>query len=339
MNELPFIVSKDELREHVAVGLALELYTLAPAAQRIAVREVQQLIGNVLYEALVSAYGGGAEPISEKKYADLLPYAQRIIANLSVAEAMDVSQVQISESGVLRTEKGDAKTAYHYQKLEAQEALRRAGYAAQEDLIAFLEANLDNYEEYKTSEAYTQAQQYFISSARQFDQQYSIGSSRRTYRALMPLMYRAEHLQVRQVIGEELFNHIKAEQTTGTLSADNKIILVYIRLAVAHLSIADAVHELSLEVTPRGVQLSQTLATGGGQEEKKQPSRARLDHLAERCEGLGRRHLDHLREYLIKHASADRYATFFNSPLYPQAPDTAGPRDNAPSKKRIYGAL
>lgn len=345
MSEIPFITSKDELRTCVPVGLTLELITIAPAAAAIAEREVRPVIGDELYDQLVSAYGGGAEPIEQERLAVLLPYVQKIIANLAVADTLDISQVQISESGVLRTEKSDSKTAYHYQKLEAQQALRRAGYQAQEDLLSWLGRKLATYPEYKASEAFQAAQAFFITSAEQFDQQYSINRSRRTYRALMPLMQRAEQLQIRESLGEALFSELKAEQLAATLKPENKIILVYIRLAVAHLAIADAVHELSLETTYGGVQLSQTLATGGSSEEKKQPARARLDHLAERCEGLGRRHLDHLRSYLLEHASQTKYAAFYNSSLYPKNSPSERPRverghrGSGSDKRKIYGAL
>lgn len=337
---------KEEIRTYVPVGLSLELYTIAPAAEHIELKEVASVIGNALYDALVSAYGTGALPITEERSAKLLPFAQKIIANLAIAEAMDVAQVQISESGVQRLEKEDEKTAYHYQKLEAQAALRRAGYAAQEAMLDFLEQNADDYPEYKASTAYQQAQELFISSTRQFDQQYNINGSARTYRALMPLMQRAEQLQVRPTLGDALFAEMKERQKLNTLTADDKILLVYIRLAVAHLTIADAVHELNLEVTPSGVQLTQTLATGNGSEEKKKPARGSLDQLAERTEGLGRRYLDQLRKYLLENASATRYASFFTSALYPtivhSQQSTGSPaavNRGLPTKKRIYGAL
>lgn len=333
------LTTKDELRTHVPVGLALELYTIAPAAAGIEEKEVAQVIGETLYDALVIAYGDGTQPVVEAKYASLLPYAQKIIANLAVAEAMDISQVQISESGVLRTEKEDEKTAYHYQKLEAQNALRRAGYQAQEDLLSYLARTLATYPEYQASEAYRQAQGLFITSAREFDQQYSINGSARTYRALIYLMRRAEQLQVADTIGFGLFSELKMQQADNNLTPDNKIIMVYIRLAVAHLAIADAAHELSLEVTSQGVQLSQTLATGGSTEEKKQAPRRSLDQLSERTEGLGRRYLEQLRGYLLDNASAVKYAAFYNSTLYPKAPEPSGPRDTPPGKRKIYGAL
>lgn len=337
--QIPFISTKDELRTHVPVGLSLELFTIAPAAGSIARNEVAALMGKDLYELLLTAYNGGALPIADARMAALLPYAQKIIANLAVAEAMDISQVQISESGVQRTEKTDEKTAYHYQKLEAQNALRRAGYQAQEDLSAYLEANLDDYPKYKASAAYKVAQQHFITSAAQFSAQYNINASGRTYRALLPLIHRAEQLQVRETLGDALFDELKAHCLAGTLTPDHKILLVYIRLAVAHLAIADAVHELSLEVTAGGVQLTQTMATGNASQEKKQPARAWLDQLNERTEGLGHKYLQQLRTYLLENASITRYPLFFNSALYPKAPQTTGPRQEKPIKKRIYGAL
>lgn len=336
---MALLTQKDEIRQHASVGLALELASIAPFAQAVEEQEVANVIGNELYDALVSAYDGGSEPITEQKYAVLLPYAQKIIVNLSVAESMDVNQVQISESGVMRIERDDEKSAYHYQKTEAQNALRRAGYQAQEGLLSFLEANTPAYPEYKISAAYQQAQQLFISSAKQFDQQYSINGSVRTYRALMHLMRRAEQLQIRDTIGVALFDELKQAQANAQLTPEHKTLLVYIRLAVAHLAIADAAHELSLEVTAHGVQLTQTLANNAGSEEKKKPERGALDQLNQRTEGLGQRYLQQLRNFLLSNASATAYTAFFTSALYPKAPEPAGPRDTLPGKRRIYGAL
>lgn len=346
---MALLTQKDEIRQHASVGLALELHSIAPFAQAVEEQEVANVIGNELYDALVDAYDGGSEDITEEKYAVLLPYAQKIIVNLSVAESMDVNQVQISESGVMRIERDDEKSAYHYQKTEAQNALRRAGYQAQEGLLSFLEANTPAYPEYKMSAAYQQAQQLFISSAKQFDQQYSINGSVRTYRALMHLMRRAEQLQIRDTIGVALFDELKQAQADaqppgGPVTPEHKTLLVYIRLAVAHLAIADAAHELSLEVTAHGVQLTQTLFNNAGSEEKKKPERGALDQLNQRTEGLGQRYLQQLRNFLLSNASATAYTAFFTSALYPKPPETAGPRDDKPPgrravKRRIYGAL
>lgn len=336
---MALLTKETELRNYVSVGLALKIKTLGPAIHDVEQKEVLPLLGRSLFDSLNAAYNNGAPADPAAAPLALLPYTQRIIANLALADTMDVSQVSITEAGITRLEREDEKSAYHYQKIEAQQYFKRIGYNAQEDLLSYLEENLTTYPGWKNSEAYKAAKRFFISSATDFSHYYNINNSRLTFRSMLYLMERAEQFQIKDVIGADLFTEIKTQLQADTLSDANKKLLDYIKPALAYLTIADAALELSLTVTPQGLLLTQ-IAGGGSSQESKAPEEAKLEKLRGRAEAAGQRYLNELRKYLLKTASDTVYPLFYNSDLYPKTTNSSPERgEEPPANNRIYGAF
>lgn len=331
----------DTLIQYGGTGYALSYETVKPYLLAVEYDHLAPLISHDLYTAL-DAYDP-ENPAPGSKLGELLPLAKAVICKLALAEGIDFLQVQITDNGVMRTEKTDSKSAYHYQKTEAKDAFNRGGFKAEDTLLAYLEANADHAEftGWKEAEGYTIAREYMLSSAVEFHQYYSIDKSRRTFLALAGIMGRVEEITIQEAIGEGLFTEIKEEITAGSISAENQSILKrFLKPALAYLTIAAAAEELSLEVTHKGVILSQTLAANMNVGEKKAPPSNRIEVLSSKAQTTGLLYLSKLRTFLIREASATKYAPFYTSELYPKPITEQTPRqEDTPRRRRTYSGL
>lgn len=327
----------EEVRAVANIPLALGLESLKADIEEAEIKYLVPCLGLDLYETLEVIYQGDEiELEANARLKKILTHCQRVVCNLAIAEAIDFLQVQISESGVQRVEKADEKSAYHYQKLEAQDYYARKGYTGVERLLLVLETAPDTYAEWKSSSAYTRRKEMFVPDAATFHQYYQIDESRRTYLALMPIMKRVEQFKIRETIGEALYSAMKAEliHTSEPVKAEHKKLLSdFIQPAVCNLTVAISAHELEMNVTPVGVVISNRLAIGSASQEKKTAPSDKLDLLYTRANGVGESYLKKLKSYLIGVSSETLYPQFFNSSLYPKDQAEEKP------KGKIYGAL
>ncbi len=341
---MALITNIDEIKPFVAIGEGNYIDSYAPAIDGVEQNEIIYVISQAQYDALQVAYdagspGDGQGVIADPKLKVLLAYVQRAIANLAIAESLDFNQVRLSPSGLTRTEKETEKTAYHYQKLDAQDYLYRQGYNAVETLLRFLESQKADYTLWAESSAYTLSRRYFITGADDFQQYYNINRSRRTYQAMMYIMERLETLVIEEQLGEAFIAALKAK--TNLLPQEIKF-LRYLKAGIANLVIADAVHELGFEFNAKGLQLTKRSA-GAGNEEKGRASDNQAEIIAARARGNGNRYLQQAKGYLIENASAEVFTTFFESPLYPKDGGTDVPENrqirNSDKNNGIYNGF
>ncbi len=277
---------------------------------------IKRHLGPELYQGLHEKYNAGT--LTEKQQ-ELLHLVQYALANLAMVSYMALSQVQISAGAITKSD----KSAYRYQVRELKLNLVTKGYNGLEAVLEFLEEykNDENITELAGNSAVVVTRDFFVNSAREFSQHYNINDSRLTYLSLQSIIRKVEPFALEPVLGEEFFYQLRSELKAGQVSEENQLLLErYIRPAVAHLVAAKAIAERSFKFSGDTISLNLEELVDDSSQGAETDNEKLLLKKIEQAYTDGNTFLNKLRDYLNKHASAEKYAIYFGSDRY-TAPD------------------
>ncbi|MDF7810507.1 DUF6712 family protein [Hymenobacter sp. YC55] len=268
----------------------------------------------------------------------LLQLLQSALANLTMVSYLDIAQVHISGAGVQIVSDQNQKTAFQWQIDDLKRNFSRKGYNGLEKALAFLDSHDTHFTAWATSPAARKYHELFISSATQFSQYYNINNARLTYLALASLVQKTEAFALEPALGSDFFDELKEQLATESLTPENKALVEkYLRPALAHLTMAQAIGELGFSLSGNSLELNVYRPDNSNAKESDPGLQKLLDMKGEQALEDGERFLRRMRKHLNETASATRYATYFSSSAYelPAGPELFSTASSEP----IFGAL
>lgn len=314
-------LTKEDFQKRISTTAKLNMDVYNADMYQVQDDHFANVFGEDFYLNLCKKYEEGTATDLQVQLVEILFDA---IAPLAQASYLPLQPLQISDRGAHIVSTGDEKTPFEHQVKAAQQALIYRGFQAIERALRFLERHIDapDFELWATSQACTRYKQHTLSNADEFNEHFPIGTSRRTYMALLPTIRKVEAFFLKPVLGEDYWYELKEQLKDRDVSADNQELLQrFIRPAVAHLSVANA---STAEFSFSGESL--LLQTAIQEKDGNPQNSYRLQ-----AEKAGRTYLAKLKQHLDRNASAEKYATYFNSDAY-TAPG-AGPSLNSSDSK------
>jgi hypothetical protein len=308
------IATIEDFKKHVALNASTDDNTyfdqLLPDLLLAEEDYLRPALGAEFYDELLEA------PASEA--ADRLRYLlASSLANLTMVSYVDFAQVQISGSGVQIISTEREKTAFQWQINALKASYSRKGNNGLEKALAYLESHADDFPTWATSDTAKNARGYFITSAATFSEHYNISNARLTFQALGSLLRKTERFRLEPTLGIEFFDELKQQLRDGALTAENeKLIENYLRPALAHLVMAQAIGELGFTLNGNALELNVYRPDDANSKESDPGLTALLEMKADQATDDGEKYLRQLFKHLNGTASATRYATYFNSDAY-----------------------
>lgn len=303
------VTNISQIRDHVNIDSSLQLPTLQPHVNFVE-RYFKKILGTAQYLALNTAIA--SESTSQEQDA-LLAEIYPSLSRLAVATYVVSGGLSISSQGVRRVEDSNEKTAYKYQEDAMIKRLTLEGFELIDDVLEFLEENEDDYAAWKNDTiAYTKFKQLFINTTTEFEEQYSIGGSRLTFRAMFPLLKHADYMSMRPILGSNFYDELKTQIKERNISEENANLLSeYIRPAVAHMVIAEAMDTLAVQISESGVRVVEIMQSFPSDVlEKNAPESVRTAKKSAASQ-RAQEYLGKLVGELQENASATKYATYF----------------------------
>ena len=223
-----------EVKKYFTLDGTFAFESLIPYLE-LAEDEVKKMLGKPLY-LLLHAYYNGDNPDADAKLDALLPYCQRPIVYFAFLKGLDKLNVNIGNNGIGIISNQNLAPASKDRVENLRSSITEGAFDSLEYLLEFLEEKVEDYDTWKTSDAYTYQHQFLISSARKFDELYKINRSRLTFLNWMPAMADVEFLQINPVVSKELMDELKKQIKDGDLTDDNKVVLPLIQKALAYLT-------------------------------------------------------------------------------------------------------
>lgn len=217
------------------------------ASVALTIRQVEDaylvdVLGDELYNSLNIAYNlastEGSLNIAQQK---LLDKCRMLIGPYVAYNYAPKSDVQLSDAGARRAETAQLKTAYAYQLQNLREQKLREAEQAAEALLRFLDLNKVDYPEWVSSIAFEAYTSLFIRNGRDFNALVTTASPYRNYWAWRYKMEEVEQQNIREALGDAMFNDLKAKAKAGTLTDTEKTLLFPLRKAIAYFTISFAV--------------------------------------------------------------------------------------------------
>jgi hypothetical protein len=243
---------------------------------------ISPLIGDEMSERLMEIYQGpDPEQEPDEHAGKLIALAQR--ANILLALWYDYAElnVLIADSGFKRLDSEQSRTPYKYQEKQLRDGWKTKGFNALDDLLKYLEQNIDVYEEYKNSENYTQSRKAIIQNANQVNDIYFINHSRLLYLRLKPHFKIVEETIIAPRIGT-LYHSLRSELEKE--APEEKYL--NLRNALRPVIVYYAVHRLLLEtgeLSDKGLFFS-SLRGDDGDADSRPVANERVVHQAKQAE-------------------------------------------------------
>ncbi|AMJ65044.1 DUF6712 family protein [Hymenobacter sp. PAMC 26628] len=334
---MALLKTTEEFRAGLPVNVTSSIDLLAGALAAAERRHIVPVLGRAQYNELRIAYDAGTlSPLQ----AELLAVVQAALANLAYAPYITIAQLDISDSGIRIQTDDNHKTAFQWQIDDLREYVTEAGYTALEDALGFLDDNKAAFPLWATSAAYTYNKELLLNSAPDFDKCYRINGSRRTFLALVPLIRQVEHFALEPVLSAAFCQALRDELATGAVGAPTAAVLKLLHPALANLTVAEAVLEMGVDLTPGGLVVQELDKTTTNNRVRKQASETVLALKRNQALETGRAYLRDLVELLNKTASTTVYAAYFSSDRYtaPAPPPDPNAQPAPPRVGGLYGA-
>lgn len=218
---------------------SIKLESLEPTIYEAARRHIVPWLGQTLYDLLVANTGLTAEQTT------LRPLVQRSLALLTVYEYSKIGGVEFGESGIHRIEGDSRKSAYRYQEREFREDSLTKGYNALEEMLRYLDANKGDVS--FTAWAATDEGKAHLSPLLNYATTFRLLTlpecDRYTFECIRPIINEVELFGVAQSLPATWWAGFKTRHIASTLTAAEKVLLTYMRQAIAHRSIEEAVKQ------------------------------------------------------------------------------------------------
>lgn len=248
---------------------------------------------------------------TEDLWDELLSKVQKPLALYALNLGADEMAISISGQGIQVAQTDTHRPAPQYQIQNIKENWMRRAHVWMDVLLAFLEENKDTFTSYVSS-----YNDLFIRSAEEFQQHQDIHSSRRVYIQLLPVIRSIEKKYIKPTLSDDYYDELKeAMQGSTDMSDDDQAILDLIRPALAHMTMARALQEISIDFLDWGI-FETASSTFSNISNKQTANRERIAVMQQACEEDGKAELKALQEYLDTNAAEDKYATYYNSDTY-----------------------
>lgn len=211
----------------------------------------------------------------------VLSYAQDAVANFAFLAYIPYGQVYIGNSGISINSTEDSKTAFAWQINALKSSTQALAYQALENALEELEI-LDPAD-WQSSSYRKDMDGLLFQSAADFQLYYNIGSSRRTFTALLPLIRETQMLQLSSAIGDLPATKILAAIDDQNADLTIKQAIKLAKFATANYCIAKATRTLYVRITGSGISVEET-STDNNQPGSKAPRVEPLEALRSQVE-------------------------------------------------------
>jgi len=276
---------------------------------------IKPVLGNVLYDQLRDLMALDPVPpddgITLENLAKLLEMVRKPLALYALWLGADEFGVSISSQGIQVIETPTHKTAPQYRVQNLKENWIRRANTSLDLVLKFLDEHKEDYPGYVCQDA-----DLFIRTTLEFNSEVDIRESRRVFVSLKPVIRSVENKYIRPALSAELFDELKeALQSDEGLAEEQKVLIDMIRPALAHLTMARALMEISIDVLDWGI-FDTAGNTFANVSSKQASNKDRISIMAEANQRDGEAELKALQQFLDESATEDLYPAYFHSTRY-----------------------
>jgi hypothetical protein len=232
-----------EIKKYISASAATskeKLWSHIEAAER---KFILPILGRATYDDLQLFFNnrkqwtsGSGDDVA--KTTELLKLIQLAEINLAYFIGFDLINARISDQGFQRAETEKFKGLYKYQEENVREYFKNTGFNGLDDILQYLEDNMEYFPEWEDSDAYTLRKTSFIGDTKSFNKICDINNSRLIFLRLQPFIQQVLDIDIKVLLGNTIWTALTVELAKNNPDAKYTALAAEIRKPLAFLSIA-----------------------------------------------------------------------------------------------------
>jgi len=304
---MSLITDISQVRSASSINVSNTLTAWQPYLDEAEMTFIKPAIGSTLF----ALFNEKAQADLETPFLEAIQLIRIPLALYALYLGIDEFSVSISNQGIQVIENDTHKAAPQYKVQNLKETWMRRAHTLLDVALAHLEEHKEDFPGFSPQDP-----DLFIKSAADFNQFVDIRSSRRVFLALKPIVASIEKKYIKPTVSTAYFLNLKAAvQASSPLAEADRTIMDLIQPALAHLTIARALQDISIDILDWGI-FANAASTFTNLSTKQTSNRERISAMIEANQRDGEAELKELQEYLDLHARVELYPDYFNSDRY-----------------------
>ena len=292
----------NEIKVILPIGVGNDFNRIKPHIENAENRYIKPLLGFEMYDALVTLYKAEESQTptdDEKLRRELLGKIQFATIYLAYYIGFDFLNVSVTDAGFQRMETERTKGLYKYQEDAIKAFFAETGFNALDDVLTFLELNIDSFEEFMTSENFNKLITSFLPTVKVVEEiPFNIHRSNLIFLALKPSIAYIEDTTIRPVLGETIYATVKTEMANEVIDAKVLKLFPYIRKPLIYLASAMLMEETGATLYDKGLYFEKNEDQQRAKTVKAPATEQRIAVLVSRNRVIGNSYLELLKSHL-----------------------------------------
>ncbi len=299
------------------VSLSLQIADIAASRDFVERQYIKKEIGADMFNTLQAAYTASIADTPVDMSNELQALWEQVMAALgplSVWHFAGANAAELGSAGARERDAEDGNGARLWVSKLQRDTLYEQGMNELDNLLAFLDENKADYDDWANSTAYINLKKNLLQTTAEFNEAVNINNSRRLFKALKPAIKQVEFLTIRRYIGEGMYNRLVTAMQDGDATTQEAHVRNLLLPAIANM--AFALCSLPIEAGTDGVYMLSSGAADNGTATKTTPADNVLFELKRAHQVSGMQYLNEAVDYLNKTATDSILSEYFESPLY-----------------------
>ena len=294
----------NEIKAILPIGVGNDFNRLKPHIENAENRYIKPLLGFDIYEALDTLYKAEesqAPTDDEILLKELLKKIQFATIHLAYHIGFDFLNISVTDTGFQRMETERTKGLFKYQEDAIKSFFAETGFNALDDVLTFLNLNIDSFEEFKESENFNKLITSFLPNVKVIEEvPFNIHRSNLIFLALKPSIAYIEDTAIRPVLGETIFATVKTEMANDEIDIKVVKLLPYIRKPLIYLASAMLMEETGATLYDKGLYFQNNEDQQRAKVVKGPATEQRISVLVNRNRLIGNSYLEMLKMQLLE---------------------------------------
>jgi hypothetical protein len=215
------------INKYVTINPSVTYQTLEPYIRQVERTHIKPIIGPAQYQVFET------QP-TDDIVKEAWELCQEAIFYFAMYKALPFLSIQITEGGIFAASTGDAQQITDKQYKELLRAQKKQAHETLDQMLQFMEANLDKFTQWSSDPAYTDYASLLVNTTAIFNKHYNIFNSRQTFMALKPELSTVENQFIEPVIQSALLEALKNTQDNN----NRKIVKQLLQKAIVNFTVS-----------------------------------------------------------------------------------------------------
>lgn len=264
---MPLLTKLSELKEVLPKLYSTVSNTATlPNMDRAENRYIVPIIGNTLYQALLTAYAADTLTATQLQLVKKIRLAAAAYATL---DEIGLFVLTLQDGGARKIQQGGTEPVRAWEIQEMKNTLANMATDGLEQLLNYLFANKAEFADWTASDNYTKLKQLLIKTGSELNDEYTLFQPQRCFFIMRNIMNDVQLLYLEKTIGKELLVYLRDKEAPAD---QEKNCIALLKKALAYYSVMKAAKNFSVSFSDNGFTILGEKTTTSGDARYEQQS-------------------------------------------------------------------